>query len=62
VPAARVHGYFNTYKIKLKGAGYRLAYRVFDEVLVIVVIGVGRRDDGYEELLRLGSDDLSDLD
>ena len=62
VPVARVHGYVNTYKIKLKGAGYRLAYRVLDDVLVIVVIGIGRRDEGYENLLRFGSDDLSDLD
>jgi mRNA interferase RelE/StbE len=62
VPAARVHGYPDTYKIKLRDAGYRLAYRVIDEKLVIFVIGVGRRDEGYDELLRAGSDSLSGLD
>ena len=62
VPAARLHGRANTYKIKLKSAGYRLAYEVIDDILVIYVLGVGRRDDGYEEFLRIGRENLSDHD
>ena len=62
VPAARVLGIPNGYKIKLRGAGYRLAYQVIDDRLLIFVIGVGRRDEGYEELLRAGLKSLSDLD
>jgi hypothetical protein len=31
-------------KIKLRAAGYRLVYRVDDEVVAVVVVAVGRRD------------------
>lgn len=45
VPSARLHGELqNTYKIKLRDAGYRLVYEVVDQRLVVVVIAVGRRD------------------
>lgn len=45
VPSARLHGDLqNTYKIKLRDAGYRLVYEVIDRQLVILVIAVGRRD------------------
>lgn len=44
VQSARLHGYRNSYKVKLRNAGYRLAYRVFDDEVVVVVIAVGRRD------------------
>ncbi|AZD23027.1 mRNA interferase RelE [Pseudomonas chlororaphis subsp. aurantiaca] len=36
----------NAYKIKLRTAGYRLVYRVVDEVLVVTVIAVGKRERG----------------
>jgi mRNA interferase RelE/StbE len=52
----------NLYKIKLRDAGYRLVYEVHDDVLVIHVIGVGRRDQGYEEFLKLGRSSLDGLD
>jgi len=32
------------YKIKLRGAGYRLVYRVEDERIVILVLAVGKRE------------------
>lgn len=32
------------YKIKLRSVGYRLVYEVRDEMLVVLVIAVGRRD------------------
>lgn len=45
VPSARLHGELkNTYKIKLRDAGYRLVYEVIDQRLVVLVIAVGRRD------------------
>ncbi|KAF2394663.1 MULTISPECIES: type II toxin-antitoxin system RelE family toxin [Pseudomonas] len=46
VPADRLHGLGNAYKIKLRSAGYRLVYRVKDEVLIVTVIAVGKRERG----------------
>ncbi|GHC66259.1 type II toxin-antitoxin system RelE family toxin [Neogemmobacter tilapiae] len=46
VPAARLHGATNRYKIKLASAGYRLVYEVRDSELVVVVIAVGKRARG----------------
>ncbi|MBI5482981.1 MAG: type II toxin-antitoxin system RelE/ParE family toxin [Deltaproteobacteria bacterium] len=44
VPSAALSGMPDCYKIKLKGMGYRLVYRVEDEILFVTVIAVGRRD------------------
>jgi mRNA interferase RelE/StbE len=44
VPSARLHGYDNVYKIKLRTAGYRLAYEVIDHEVVVYVLAVGKRD------------------
>jgi mRNA interferase RelE/StbE len=44
VPAARLSGHKNRYKIKLRSAGYRLVYEVRDAVLVVIVVAVGRRE------------------
>jgi mRNA interferase RelE/StbE len=46
VPADRLSGLVNAYKIKLRSAGYRLVYRVKDDVLVVTVIAVGKRERG----------------
>jgi mRNA interferase RelE/StbE len=54
VPAARLRTKGSVYKIKLRDAGYRLVYEVHDDILTIHVIGVGRRDEGYEALLKRG--------
>jgi mRNA interferase RelE/StbE len=54
VQSARLRGDLqNTYKIKLRDAGYRLVYEVFEQRLVIVVIAVGRRD--HDEVYLLAS-------
>lgn len=45
VPAAQLHGGKDLYKIKLKHVGYRLVYRVEDEIVTVTVIKIGRRDD-----------------
>lgn len=44
VPADKLRGYESVYKIKLRSAGYRLAYEVVDDELVVYVIAVGKRD------------------
>lgn len=44
IPAAALSGMPDCYKIKLRSAGYRLVYRVDDDVVFVTVIAVGRRD------------------
>jgi mRNA interferase RelE/StbE len=46
VPADRLSGLGNAYKIKLRSAGYKMVYRVKDEVLIVTVIAVGKRERG----------------
>ena len=43
-PAAQLGGMANCYKIKLKDAGYRLVYRVFDDRVVVQVVAIGKRE------------------
>jgi len=40
VPADKLRGYESIYKIKLRSAGYRLAYEVVDDELVVYVIAI----------------------
>lgn len=51
VPADRLHGLSDCYKIKLRKAGYRLVYRVFDDRIVVQVIAIGKRerDEAYKQ-------------
>ena len=44
VPSAKLSGYESVYKIKLRTAGYRLAYEVIENEVVIYVLAVGKRD------------------
>ena len=44
VPAEQLRGYQSVYKIKLRSAGYRLAYEVMDEEIVVYVRIIGKRD------------------
>ena len=44
VPADRLHGFQNHYKIKLKSSGYRLVYEVEKESVSVLVITVGKRE------------------
>jgi len=44
VPASKLSGYANTYKIKLLDVGYRLVYEVIDKELVVFVIAVDKRE------------------
>ena len=44
VPAAKLSGHSDRYKIKLRSAGYRLVYEVRDRLLIVVVVAVGKRE------------------
>lgn len=46
VPGAELHGDLRgCYKIKLRKQGYRLVYVVEDDVLVVLVLAIDRRED-----------------
>lgn len=45
VPAAKLSGMPDCYKIKLKNAGYRLVYQVDDNRIVVIVVAVGKREN-----------------
>eukprot|EP01022_Parablepharisma_sp_SALTPOND_P006663 TRINITY_DN127007_c0_g1_i1.p3 TRINITY_DN127007_c0_g1~~TRINITY_DN127007_c0_g1_i1.p3 ORF type:complete len:135 (-),score=17.32 TRINITY_DN127007_c0_g1_i1:418-822(-) len=59
VPKDKLSGYENVYKIKLRSVGYRLAYEVKDEEIVILVLSVGKRENNsiYENLKKRKEDD-----
>jgi mRNA interferase RelE/StbE len=44
VKSSTLYGYDNVYKIKLRTVGYRLAYEVIDNELVVYVLAVGKID------------------
>ena len=47
VPAARLSGSNDSlFKIKFRDAGLRLIYKVYEEEILILVVTIGRRDDG----------------
>ena len=44
LPAAALSGMPGCYKIKLRSIGYRLVYRVDDDIVFVTVIAVGKRE------------------
>ncbi len=42
--SAKLSGFENHYKIKLRARGYRLIYEVVDKELIVFVIAVGKRE------------------
>ncbi|GKX43839.1 RelE toxin [Pectobacterium carotovorum subsp. carotovorum] len=44
IPSAKLRGMKDCYKIKLRASGFRLVYEVIDDVLVIAVVAVGKRE------------------
>lgn len=44
VPASKLSGQKNRYKIKLKSMGYRLVYDVVESQLIVTVVAVGKRE------------------
>jgi mRNA interferase RelE/StbE len=43
IPSATLSGMSNCYKIKMRTTGYRLVYRVDDDMGFVTVIAVGKR-------------------
>jgi len=41
----KLSGYNDIYKIKLRNIGYRLAYQVKDDEIVVLVLSVGKREN-----------------
>ncbi len=50
IEADRLRGYASVYKIKLRSSGFRLAYKVEEERLVVLVLKVGKREKFYDAL------------
>jgi mRNA interferase RelE/StbE len=46
VAADALHGLPNHYKVKLRASGYRLVYRVADDIVTVTVVAVGKRERG----------------
>ncbi len=48
----KLSGYENIYKIKLRSAGFRLAYEVKDDEIVVLVLSIGKRENNkiYDNL------------
>lgn len=44
VQSTKLHGHDDRYKIKLRSIGYRLVYQVNDDVLIVLVVAVGKRE------------------
>ncbi|MBA0159777.1 type II toxin-antitoxin system RelE family toxin [Pectobacterium versatile] len=44
IPSATLRGMKDCYKIKLRASGFRLVYEVIDDVLIIAVVAVGKRE------------------
>lgn len=44
IVSAKLIGHPDRYKIKLKSIGYRLVYEVKEDVLVVLVLAVGKRE------------------
>ncbi|WP_416274716.1 type II toxin-antitoxin system RelE family toxin [Lamprobacter sp.] len=62
VPGSELHGNLQgCYKIKLRKQGWRLVYRVKDDVLIVMVMAVAKREDSVAYRLaveRLAPDQL----
>ncbi|EGR4118735.1 type II toxin-antitoxin system RelE/ParE family toxin [Vibrio cholerae] len=44
IPSAKLSGAENIYKIKLRQSGYRLVYQVENDIIVVTVLAVGKRE------------------
>ena len=46
ITSVKLTGFSDVYKIKLRSSGYRLAYKVNDNEIILIVISVGKREKG----------------
>lgn len=44
IPGSRLNGFDCAYKIKLRSAGFRLVYEVYDDTVTVLVLAVGKRE------------------
>lgn len=44
IPASKLRGSSNRYKIKLRAAEFRLVYEVRDQEVLVLVVAVGKRE------------------
>ena len=44
VPASKLTGHKDRYKIKLRSVGYRLVYEVRGSEVIVIVVAVGKRE------------------
>lgn len=44
IPASKLSGHDDRFKIKLKSVGYRLVYEVRDNELIVVIVAIGKRE------------------
>ena len=51
--SAKLSGYENIYKIKLRNSGFRLVYEVQESEIVVLVLKVGKREKFYDALEQL---------
>ena len=61
VEADRLSDMPDCYKIKLRSDGYRLIYRVEDEVIVVFVLTIGRRDRNKRDVYNVAAERLRAL-
>ena len=64
VPGAALHGALvGHYKIKLNKQGYRLVYGVQDDVLIVMVMAVDKREDSvvYQAAMQRVSEKMAEL-
>jgi mRNA interferase RelE/StbE len=64
VPGAALHGALSGhYKIKLNKQGYRLVYGVQDDVLIVMVMAVNKREDSvvYQSAMQRVSEKRAEL-
>jgi len=44
VPASKLSGHKDRYKIKLRNVGYRMVYEVRDKEVIVLVVAIGKRE------------------
>lgn len=61
VEADRLSDMPDCYKIKLRSDGYRMIYRVEDDVVVVLVIAIGKRDSSKRDVYDVAARRLRSL-
>ncbi|WP_145588882.1 type II toxin-antitoxin system RelE family toxin [Yersinia rochesterensis] len=56
IESAKLRGMKDCYKIKLRSSGFRLVYEVIDNILIVAVVAVGKRE--RSEVYKLASERL----